>query len=209
MLKVIFRWLFAWFGGIVVLNSRAVPVKGPAILCPNHISDSDPVAVFVSLGRDDLAFLGKSELFEIPIFGKFIPILGAFPVRRDSADRAAIRECERLLKAGCAVVIFPEGRVSKTGAIGDVLGGPALLHVRTGAPIIPVGVMNTDQVMPYGKIVPRRWNRPVKVVFGDPITAQGRPHQSRSDTVQEITATLRRRLEFLTCALPNSEMRPD
>jgi 1-acyl-sn-glycerol-3-phosphate acyltransferase len=146
-----------------------IPNSGPLLVCPNHISDSDPATVYGVLGRQDVYFMGKSELFKIPIFGAFIRYLGAFPVRRDSADRAALRQAEEILSAGHTILLFPEGRCSQSGELQNLQPGAALLSLKTGARIMPVGVTGTNGLLPYGALVPRRSRKAVRLAVGQPI----------------------------------------
>ena len=75
-----------------------------------------------------------------PVVGWMFSHFQGFPIKRDSADRAALRRIEALLKAGEPVVLFPEGRLSESGRLQRVQPGAALLSLRTGVPIIPVGL---------------------------------------------------------------------
>src|SRR5690606_28111202 len=93
-----------------------VPRQGGAILAPNHISNVDPPAVGAAAPRP-VYFMAKEELYQMPLLGRILPRLHAFPVRRGTVDRAALRRAEELLRAGELVVIFPEGRESETGQL--------------------------------------------------------------------------------------------
>ncbi len=174
-----------------------VPARGGVLLCPNHLSDADPPTLFVTTPRRAW-FVGKRELFEIPVLGWFFARFHAFPIERDSADRAALRRIERCLNAGDPVAVFPEGRCSETGRLQKVQPGAALLALRTGAPIVPVGLQNTNGLMPYGKLVPRWSPRPVVVTFGPPIRPQSFAHLPRGEAVAAMTQALAEALAELT-----------
>ncbi|HEX2998811.1 MAG TPA: lysophospholipid acyltransferase family protein, partial [Armatimonadota bacterium] len=131
--KLLWR-LFRLFGRIQVEGGQYVPATGSVILAPNHQSLCDPPVVGAAVLRP-LFFMAKEELFRIPLLGWQIRHLNAFPVRRNAADRAALRHAEHLLAAGEAVVIFPEGYVSKTGEMQEFHSGVALIALRTGAPV--------------------------------------------------------------------------
>ncbi len=159
-------------GGITWTGVENIPMSGPVIFCPNHISDCDPCAVYVSTPRRDIYFMAKSELFEIPILGRMIRAFGTFPVKRDSADRASIRRAEAILNAGNSLVIFPEGQLSETGKLIELQPGAAMIALRTGATIVPVGLVRTNLVLPYAEVVPRHSPLHVRVVYGMPISVE-------------------------------------
>jgi 1-acyl-sn-glycerol-3-phosphate acyltransferase len=145
-----------------------VPREGAVILAPNHLSAVDWPAVGIASPRQPW-FMAKEELFETPILGPIIKRLRAFPVKRGSADRAALRLTEELLRRGEVVVIFPEGQVSLDGRFQPLKPGLALLALRTGAAVVPVGLIGTDRLMPYGARVPRPIRGPLIVRFGRPL----------------------------------------
>ena len=165
------RVVFALCGGIRAGGWERVPRTGALIVAPNHISDSDPIAVGVMLPRPAW-FMGKSELFEIPILKSIARLLHGFPVRRGKPDRQALHRAEELLKQGEALVIFPEGRLSETGELQDLNPGVVMIAMRTGAPILPVGLIGTNRVVPFGKRRPRRAAGGVTVRFGVPIPVE-------------------------------------
>jgi 1-acyl-sn-glycerol-3-phosphate acyltransferase len=134
-------------------------------------------------------FMAKDNLWHNSLLGNFISIMGAFPVHRGSADRAALADAEAVLRAGEVLVLFPEGTRQEGERVGTLLEGASFLSARTGAPIVPVGIAGTDRAMPRGAKVPR----PVKVrmVIGPPIpapVAEGRVPRSQ---VAATTDTLR------------------
>jgi 1-acyl-sn-glycerol-3-phosphate acyltransferase len=156
------RWLvdllFRLLGGWVVSGQENVPHTGRVIICANHISDADPPAVLASLPRADFTAMAEAGLFKVPILGPLMRAFGTFPVKRDTADRQALRHAEEILEAERALVVFPEGRLSKTGLLQRVQPGAARLALRTGSFIVPVGVIGTNSVVPHGKLLPRRAN---------------------------------------------------
>ncbi len=178
--KVFGKGIFTLLGGLRVEGAENVPRAGGVILTPNHRSDCDPVAVGVAAPRP-LWYVAKEELFDIPILGTVMRFFRALPIKRDSADRRAIRRIEELLERGEAVVIFPEGRVSPTGAFQPLEPGVGLIALRMNVPIVPVGLLGTEHIIPYGSVIPRPAFRRTTVRFGEPIT------------VDDIVQTVRRR----------------
>lgn len=196
LLRVIGRVWAALLGGLKVEGRENVPQTGPALLVPNHFSDIDPPLVWLALRRH-CRFMAKSELFEMRLLGPFIRFMGAFPVRRNTADRTALRTAGEFLEAGEAVVLFPEGKLSETGELQPFLPGAALIALRTGAPVIPVGLLNTSEMLPYGAQIPRRSSRPVRVKFGPPVPLNDLKSLPRSEAVEEAV----RRMEAAVAGL--------
>ena len=151
-----------------ITGRRHVPHQGPVILAPNHISHIDSV-LLGDVVRRPLWFMAMQDMFEMPVIGPFARFFHAFPIERDSADRAALRRAEELLRRGHALVVYPEGRLSPDGELGPILPGAVLLALRTKALIIPVGISGSNRVMHYGLTLPRPTLAPVRVHLGAPL----------------------------------------
>jgi len=136
----------------------AIPREGPVILAANHISNADPVIAGAwltpSLGRR-IHWLGKKEMFDWPIVGWMARNGGIIPVDRGAADVESFRMASRVLDAGEVLMVFPEGTRSPTGELQTPKDGLAMLALRTGATIVPIGISNTDRVWPKGRPIPR------------------------------------------------------
>lgn len=123
-----------------------IPKTG-VIIASNHLSSSDPAMIASALYPRSPQYMAKIELFQKrPIIGYLFALSGAFPVRRGAADRSAIREAERLLAEGHPLGMFPEGHRSDTGALMRSHPGTALLALRTGCPVVPVGIVGSEQM---------------------------------------------------------------
>jgi 1-acyl-sn-glycerol-3-phosphate acyltransferase len=135
-----------------------IPKDGPVILAANHASNADAVILGAwlteRLGRR-IHWLGKKEMFDWPIVGWVFRNGGVHPVDRASADVDAFRLAERVLEEGHVLMIFPEGTRSPTGALQKPKDGLAMIALRSGAPIVPIGIGNTDRVWPKGRTLPR------------------------------------------------------
>ena len=193
----ILRLLMRALGRIRSSGEANVPHRGGILYCPSHLSDCDPAAVFVTAPRR-CWMVGKSELFEIPVLGWFFAHFHAFPIKRDSPDRGALRKCEALLKAGEALLLFPEGRLSENGLLQRLQPGAALLSLRTGAPIVPIGLRHTNQIIPYGSLTPRPSRDAVTVAYGAPINPHEFADLPRSVAIAAISRKLGEELARLT-----------
>lgn len=152
-----------------------IPRTGPVILAVNHISNLDGVVTgaFITdaLKRRRIHWLGKREMFDWPVLGWMAAHGGVHPVDRASADVEAFRLATRILEAGHVLLVFPEGTRSPTGELQEAKDGVALLALRTGAQIVPVGLNNTDAVWRKGRKVPMPFpRRTVTMRVGEPFT---------------------------------------
>jgi len=206
LMKGFMRVLFAFLGGFKTRGTKNVPRKGGVLICPNHLSDADPPAVAVALPRSAY-FMAKEEIFSIPILGALVRHFRGFPIKRDSADRTALRHAEELLKAGEAVVIFPEGGGNEEGTLQPLHPGALLIALRTKVPIIPVALVNTNKVWTYKDPVPHRAGVPVTVTFGEPLDLSDL-HGTKG-AVEKATARLTERLaEMLGQPVPVGKPEP-
>lgn len=162
------RLLFVTHGGFRVERAERVPRHGGVLFCPNHVCDADPPAVGAALPRPAW-FMAKEELFAMRFLHWLLPAVHAFPVKRNSADRGALNRAEALLKAGEAVVIYPEGGGNDVGLLQPLNPGALLVALRAKVPVVPVALFNTNKVLPYRAIRPQRSPEPVRVVFGEPL----------------------------------------
>lgn len=151
-----------------------VPRSGAVILASNHLSFIDSVAIPVAAPRP-VHFLAKASYFEGTGFKgalsrEFFGSVGAIPVRRGAGQAAldALDQQRQLLDDGLAVALYPEGTRSTDGRLYKGRTGVAFLALQTGAPVVPVGLIGTDRVMPVGAKMPSLKER-VSVKFGEPL----------------------------------------
>lgn len=151
-----------------------VPTTGPVIFASNHLSFIDSIAIPVAAPRP-VHFLAKSSYFEgTGMKGwaskTFFEAIGAIPVRRGAGQAAldALDLQRQLLDEGLAVALYPEGTRSTDGRLYKGRTGVAFLALQTGAPVVPVGLIGTDKVMPVGAKMPTLSER-ITVRFGEPL----------------------------------------
>ena len=155
-------------GGLRVDGQENVPESGGVIIAPNHLSIADPVPVGIGLTRSAY-YMASTQVFAIPVLRTISTLLRAFPVKQDSPDRTALRKSQKLLEAGEALVVFPEGHVAETAELDPIQPGVIMLAIRGNVPIVPVGIVGTERVIPHGKFWPRRVGKPILLRFGKPI----------------------------------------
>ena len=132
------------------------------IIAANHASNLDAVVLgawlMPALGRR-IHWLGKKELFDWPVVGWAARNGGVHPVDRGAADVEAFRLARRILDEGHVLFVFPEGTRSRDGALHEARDGVAVLALRTGAPIVPVGIAGSNGVWPRGQKLPHPGGR--------------------------------------------------
>ena len=143
--KVIVRGLLQLLTHCQVQGRENIPTQGPLLIIANHLSLADPPLLGVSLGRK-VMFMAKKELFRFKVIEYFIDAFGAFPVHRGQLNRQALRQARQILVEGLALVMFPEGTRSRSGRLRLAFSGPALIAARTGAPVMPVGIIGTEKI---------------------------------------------------------------
>jgi 1-acyl-sn-glycerol-3-phosphate acyltransferase len=142
---------------IEVKGQEHFPKEGGVLLCTNHIHNFDPIIVGITTKRP-VHFMAKEELFHVPVLGKIVPHLNAFPVKRGMSDREALRKGLRILKDGNVLGLFPEGTRSKTGELGEGLAGAGFFALRTEAHVLPCAIIG-----PYKSF------SKLQVIYGKPI----------------------------------------
>ncbi|MFI5528085.1 lysophospholipid acyltransferase family protein [Kitasatospora sp. NPDC051853] len=160
LLRIFFR---PWIEG-----AENIPEDGPAIIASNHLSFSDSFFL-PALMKRRVTFIAKAEYFNTPgLKGKltaaFFKGVGQLPVDRSGvrgAGEAAIRSAIAVIESGELFGVYPEGTRSPDGKLyrGKV-GGLARVALATGAPVIPVAMIDTEKVQPPGQVVPNFGIRP-------------------------------------------------
>ncbi|MCL2923434.1 MAG: 1-acyl-sn-glycerol-3-phosphate acyltransferase [Trichodesmium sp. MAG_R04] len=157
-----------------------VPQQGPLLIVSNHASHLDPPIVSVSLRRP-VAYMAKEELFNVPILKQIITLYGAYPVKRESADRSAIRSAMNSLAEGWATGIFLQGTRTPDGRITDPKLGAALISAKAKVPLLPVCVWGTHAVKLQGLIAN---SVPITVRIGEVIPP---PESTKKEELQQVS----------------------
>ena len=173
-----------WFGRRVVeildvdlyVSGRdRVPADRAYVYMSNHQSHLDIPMLYATLPSPTIRMLGKKELFQIPIWGRGLRAAEFIEVDRSNHQRAmkSIDHAAQLLRDGVSIYLAPEGTRSRDGRIGKLKKGGFHLAIGTGAPIVPVAIRGTIDILPRGSRVMHTGRR-VDVTIGAPIGVEGR-----------------------------------
>lgn len=187
-LRAVLRPLAMHVYHLEAIGIENVPENGPVILASNHVSFMDSVWVPVSVPRP-IVYLAKAEYFDSWKSGWFFRSLGMIPLDRQSRNDAesALGAAVRLLREGGVLGVYPEGTRSPDGRLYRGRTGVARLVLRSGAPVVPVGVSGSREVMPKGARLPSLSGK-VIVRFGKPLVFAGHVQmQETESTLRTIT----------------------
>lgn len=157
----LFKWsvvsplLHTYFRGRIY-GADNVPQDRPFIAVSNHASYFDPPLLSCAMRRP-VAFMAKEELFEVPVLKQAIVLYGAYPVKRTSADRSAIRAALKALDDGWATGVFLEGTRTSDGRITQPKLGAATIAAKAQVPVLPVCLWGTESILkssPIPRAVP-------------------------------------------------------
>ncbi|MBF2051211.1 MAG: lysophospholipid acyltransferase family protein [Leptolyngbya sp. IPPAS B-1204] len=182
----LFKWsvvspmLHLYFRGRIY-GVEQVPQKGPLLVVANHASDFDP-PILSNCVRRPVSYMAKEELFHVPVLGRAIRLYGAYPVKRGSADRSAIRAALAQLEAGWAVGVFLQGTRTTDARIPDPKLGAAMLAAKAQVPLLPVSLWGTQAIVPKGSKFPQPV--PVTVRIGELITP---PISTKREELEAVT----------------------
>ena len=189
-LKTFLYYFFTLFFHFKIIGAENIPKSGGAIIAANHISLWDPPALSAACTRA-IHFMAKEELFSIYGLKWIFTVLKAFPVRRGTADRIAIKHAISLLKNGEIVGLFPEGTRSTTGELGKPEPGIAMIALKAGVPIIPAAIIGTNKKGKYGCIFPQ-----FIIKFGKPIVIS--EERADKELMAKLSTTI---MQEISCLL--------
>jgi 1-acyl-sn-glycerol-3-phosphate acyltransferase len=183
------RWWSAavlWAAGIKIRVHGRENMAGdaPRIFASNHVSWFDVPALARILPR--YKFVAKAELFKVPIFGKGMRAAGMIEIHRENRKAAfgAYDEAAERIKAGNSVVVFPEGTRGHEYPLRPFKKGPFVLAIAAGAPIVPIVVHGTIEIMPKGSL----WVHPgtIDVHLLEPVSVTGIDYDHREALMQAV-----------------------
>ena len=163
VVKFLLGKIVGFFLGVRVKNKDKEIFDKPFILCANHTSLLDAIVIVIAM-KNQIRYMGKKEIFKIPLLNLFIKAMGAFPVDRKKGDVAAIKKTLEILKGGECVGIFPQGtrHPYENPRDTEVKDGIGMMASRAGVGIVPVYIKNKS-----GKV---KWFHKNTVIIGDYIS---------------------------------------
>jgi 1-acyl-sn-glycerol-3-phosphate acyltransferase len=170
----------AYFG-LDLRGLEHIPRAGPLIIAPNHQTFADPPLITIPVRRP-IHYMAWNRLFAVPGFGRLIRRLRAFPVEIETSDGRAVREAVRLLTAGEALMIFPEGGRTPDGRLQPFKLGAFRLAVAHDSPVLPVTIAGAWQAWPPG----RTWPRPGRVTITYHPVEHPRQTGDRRDAARDL-----------------------
>ena len=152
-----------------IVNADVVPAKGAVLLAANHTSMVDVLFILAALRREAIA-MAMAELWKSPLTRWLVEVLGQIPVVRGDSEsgKQAMESATQALRDGALVGIFPEQKCVLPGESAPYRPGVAVLSKRTGVPIIPVRLVNANELLPVDQKFPV-FGHTVYVIFGEPI----------------------------------------
>ena len=183
-------------GRVSVIGAEKIPDEGAFVLAPVHRSNVD-FALTAILTERPMRYMGKDSIWKSKPLGRFVSMLGAFPVHRGSADRDALKACTDIVNGGSPLVMFPEGTRCTGPVVEELFDGTAFVASRTQVPIIPLGIGGSEAMMPKGAKMLHRSK--LVLLVGDPIPAPPLTEKGRvpRSAVGELTARLHVELQEL------------
>lgn len=127
-----------------VRGSEHVPRVGGVVVASNHISFLDPPLVGAAIPRE-VHFLAKEELFRTPVLGRLIRTYHAIPIRRGVADLSGLWRAVEVLRAGGALLMFPEGSRMRDGRLHPARPGVGLMAVQADVPVVPCHISGSNR----------------------------------------------------------------
>ena len=195
VIKAVSTPLYRGLTKVRVEHRDRVPTAGGVIVAANHISFFDSVALLQSIPRRAF-FIGKAEYMDSWTTRRLFPAMGLIPIEREQARKAmaALEVAADVLRRGDVLSIYPEGTRSRDGLLHRGHTGVAQLAIISGSPIVPVGIVGTDDIQPIGARVPRPFRRAV-VRFGEPLDPSsygGSSRRRRQMLTDDLMEAIRR-----------------
>ena len=145
-----------------VIGAENIVEQGPCIIAANHASFFDPPLAGVACQRA-IHYLARKSLLDWPVLGGILPELNVIPVDQKNADRSALMAAIRVVRAGGAILVFPEGTRSPDGKLQAAQPGIGMIVAKTGAPVVPMRILGSYEAFPKNQRLPRSANITITV----------------------------------------------
>jgi 1-acyl-sn-glycerol-3-phosphate acyltransferase len=165
-LRILFRGIFHTLARIAITGAENIPLGKPYVVAMNHVSIYDPPFV-AAFWPEPLEIIGAIDVFSKPGQGELLRLYGVIPVHRGDYDRPLLMRILSILKAGHPLLIAPEGARSHDTAMRRARPGIAYLVEKTGAPVVPVGLVGTTE--DFWQRARRGARPPLEMRIGKPV----------------------------------------
>lgn len=198
-----FLWVLSRVVGWICFRYKAVgsvPRTGGILIASNHASFVDIPLLGCGITRR-VWFLGRHDLFPIPLLNQMLQVLGWIPLRVGRLDRVAFAKAAEHIKDGRAVAIFPEGTRSASGKLRPGKPGIGWIVNQTGCLVVPAYIKGTHEVLPVGAFWPRF--RRVTVLYGPPVDfSEDLKHLEGKALYQHVSRTVMAKIAALGDVAP-------
>jgi 1-acyl-sn-glycerol-3-phosphate acyltransferase len=187
--------LLACGARLVSQGEDALELGRRYVFVSNHQSHLDALAILASLPRHGLRFVAKEELGQIPLFGHALRVTGnVFVGRHDTrTDVERLDEHAAAQRERASVLFFAEGTRSTDGRLRSFKKGAAVFALKSGLPVVPIGVHGSFEILPPGFEVKRPGT--VAVSIGDPIETEDRKVDERESLTYALHAAVARQID--------------
>ncbi len=193
-----FRWR--------VFNPERVPSAGPVILAANHASFLDPPLVGASLHRE-ICYLARDTLFRFVGIGWLLRRWNAVPVDREGGGAAGLRAILDRLRAGDAIILFPEGTRTRDGKLQPARSGIGLVAIKSDALVVPVRTFGTFEA--FGRHIRLPRPRRVAVKYGVPMNLDALRTEARTSSKARLKQIYQQAADAIMAAIGKLEARED
>ena len=167
VVKAICWLILKIFWRMEIIGIENLPQSGGLIIASNHVSYLDPAVLTASFNRK-IYFLTKKEVFKNNFISFLLKNMNALPIDRGKVDMLAFKKAINILQEEKVLGIFPEGTRSSNGELQELKLGTIKIAMKTGVPILPVGIIGTHKIYPRGIIFPILFKHKIIVKYGAP-----------------------------------------
>ncbi|MBA7515660.1 Bifunctional protein Aas [subsurface metagenome] len=167
VVKAICWLILKIFWRMEIIGIENLPQSGGMIIASNHVSYLDPAVLAASLNRK-IYFITKKEVFKNGFISFILKNLNAISVDRENVNILAFKKAINILREEKVLGIFPEGTRSSDGELQELKLGAIKIAMKTGVPILPVGIIGTHKIYPRGVKFPIFFKHKIIVKYGAP-----------------------------------------
>jgi len=177
-----------------IIGAENIHLGKPQIMMANHQSDFDILILLAGI-PGQFRWIAKKELFRIPLFGMAMRKCGYIAIDRQNHERAmeSVERALQKIQEGKSIMSFPEGTRSRNGVIRPFKRGMFHLAIASGAPIVPLSIIGSGQIMPKGSLNVKPGK--ITVVIGKPIDVSGYTAEDHDLLIEQVRKVIIRNYE--------------